>query len=41
MDFAGALDFDEDGKIFLFGLSSDQFVAGNWVVTPPLQPNGL
>jgi murein DD-endopeptidase MepM/ murein hydrolase activator NlpD len=24
--------------VFLYGLTSDQFVAGNWVVTPPLQP---
>ena len=38
-DFNGALDFSKDGKIFLFGLSTDQFVAGNWVVTPPLQPS--
>jgi hypothetical protein len=25
-------------SVFLFGLTSDQFVAGNWKPTPPLQP---
>jgi CSLREA domain-containing protein len=25
--------------VFLYGFVTDQFVAGNWVVTPPLQPS--
>ena len=42
LDFAnGNLQFDPGvDQVFLFGLTTDQFVTGNWVVTPPLQPVG-
>jgi hypothetical protein len=28
-------------QVFLYGLDSDQFVAGHWARTPPLQPEGM
>src|SRR5207253_2415633 len=42
LDTNGNLGFDPGvDAVFLFGLTTDQFNGGNWVVTPPLQPNGL
>jgi hypothetical protein len=32
--------FDAGDQVFLYGLSSDQFVSGHWAMTPPLQPEG-
>jgi hypothetical protein len=35
---SGALMFNAQSQVFLFGFTSDQFVAGNWPPTPPLLP---
>ena len=40
LDTNGNLQYDAGDDVFLFGLSTDQFVTGNWVVTPPLQSVG-
>ena len=40
LDSDGNRQFDAADAVFLYGLTSDQFVAGNWRVTPPLLPAG-
>ena len=40
LDSNGDGQFDAGDAVFLYGLSSDQFVAGHWAKTPPVQPEG-
>jgi hypothetical protein len=35
---SGALMFNAQSQVFLYGYTNDQFVAGNWPSTPPLLP---
>ena len=39
-DPTGDLTFDSGDQVFLYGLTTDQFVSGHWAKTPPLQPEG-
>src|SRR5439155_23779296 len=39
LDTNGNLQYDPGADaVFLYGLTTDQFVSGNWKKTPPLQP---
>ena len=40
LDTNGDLQFDSGDQVFLYGLTSDQFVSGHWAKTPPLQAEG-
>jgi len=40
LDTNGDHQFDAGDQVFLYGLSSDQFVTGHWAKTPPVQPEG-
>ena len=40
LDTNGDLAFDAGDQVFLYGLTSDQFVTGHWAKTPPLQAEG-
>ncbi len=40
LDSNGDGQFDAGDAVFLYGLSTDQFVAGHWAKTPPVQPVG-
>ncbi len=40
LDTLGNHQFGPGDAVFLYGLTSDQFVSGHWAKTPPVQPQG-
>ena len=40
LDTNGDHQFDAGDQVFLYGLSTDQFVSGHWAKTPLIQPEG-
>ena len=39
LDIDGNRAFDAADQVFLYGTTTDQFLGGNWHVTPPTQPS--